>query len=91
MHKRKKTILPEQEFPEKKCVLIGIVIGVSLGLLLGVTCYAEVCRWESALAEPPDFVWGLPLVQHFRKNNRKSEHRTKLLNLLCAVLFYFVR
>lgn len=53
--------------------------------------YAEVCRWESALAEPPDFVWGLPLVQHFRKNNRKSEHRTKLLNLLCAVLFYFVR
>ena len=53
--------------------------------------YAEVCRWESALAEPPDFVWGLPLVQHFRKNNRKSEHRTKLLNLLCAVLFYLVR
>jgi len=40
MHKRKKTILPEQEFPEKKCVLIGIVIGVSLGLLLGVTCVA---------------------------------------------------
>ena len=37
MHKRKKPILPEQEFPEKKCVLIGIVIGVSLGLLLGMT------------------------------------------------------
>ena len=38
MHKRKKPILPEQEFPEKKCVLIGIVIGVSLGLLLGLLC-----------------------------------------------------
>ena len=41
MHKRKKTILPEQEFPEKKCVLI--VIGVSLGLLLGVTCGSLLC------------------------------------------------
>ena len=80
MHKRKKPILPEQEFPEKKCVLIGIIIGVSLGLLLGVTCGSLLCR-------------SLPLgmVQHFRKNNRKSEHRTKLLNLLCAVLFYLVR
>jgi len=44
MHKRKKPILPEQEFPEKKCVLIGIVIGVSLGLLLGVTCGSLLCR-----------------------------------------------
>ena len=43
MHKRKKPILPEQEFPEKKCVLIGIVIGVSLGLLLGVTCGSLLC------------------------------------------------
>lgn len=78
MHKRKKPILPEQEFPEKKSILIGIGIGVSLGLLLGVTCGSLLCR-------------SLPLVQHFRKNNRKSEHRTKLLNLLCAVLFYLVR
>ena len=30
MHKRKKPILPEQEFPEKKSILIGIGIGVSL-------------------------------------------------------------
>ena len=94
MHKRKKPILPEQEFPEKKCVLIGIVIGVSLGLLLGVTCGSLLCGslpLGICIAEPPDFVWGLPLVQHFRKNNRKSEHRTKLLHLLCAVLFYLVR
>ena len=50
----------------------------------------SISKWERGDGIP-DFVWGLPLVQHFRKNNRKSEHRTKLLNLLCAVLFYLVR
>ena len=94
MHKRKKSILPEQEFPDKKCVLIGIVIGVSLGLLLGVTCGSLLCRslpLGICIGGAAGFCLGLPLVQHFRKNNRKLEHRTKLLNLLCAVLFYLVR
>ena len=67
-----------------------------LGLLLGVTWRQSVMqkfgRWESCIGgSRRDLSWGLPLVQHFRKNNRKSEHRTKLLNLLCAVLFYLVR
>lgn len=94
MHKRKKPILPEQEFPEKKSILIGIGIGVSLGLLLGVTCGSLLCRslpLGICIGGAAGFCLGLAVGTAFQKNNRKSEHRTKLLNLLCAVLFYLVR
>ena len=57
MHKRKKPILPEQEFPEKKCVLIGIIIGVSLGLQSDLAEY----RYRTTFA----IHQAIPLYEHY--------------------------
>ena len=95
MRKRKKPILPEQEFPEKKCVLIGIVIGVSLGLLLGVTCGSLLCRslpLGICIGGAAGILSGACRWYSISEKTIVNQNTaSKLLNLLCAVLFYLVK